>query len=149
MRLAPAPLAALALLLSLATPVPAADYAPGVRSKVVLKTTVTSNGEAIRYPVGGRPEVTAAEVEIAPGAETGFHLHPGPVYAWMVAGSMTIDAAGGSSRTYVAGDAIVEMTGVPHSGRNTGSVPAKLLVFYLGTEGASVTVPTRVPASKP
>jgi hypothetical protein len=28
-----------------------ADYASGVKSKIVLKTTVTANGEQIRYPV--------------------------------------------------------------------------------------------------
>ncbi len=141
MRIATRQAALFPFLLLLAGPAPAADYANGVKSKVVLKTTVTSNGEPIRYPSGGRPEVTAAEVEIAPGAETGFHSHPGPVYAWVVAGSLTIEAAGGGSKTYVAGDPIVEMTGVAHSGRNTGAVPARLLVFYLGTEGSPVTVP--------
>ena len=142
MRLVPA---ALALALALATDAPAADYASGVKSKVVVKTTVTASGEQIRYPATGRPEVTAADVEIAPGAETGFHLHPGPVYAWVTSGSMTVDVAGGASRTYGPGDAIVEMTGVPHNGRNTGTVPARLLVFYLGVEGSPVTVPVKLP----
>ncbi len=149
MRLTPAFALRVALALSLVAPgalclpAPAADYASGVRSKIVLRTTVTSNGEPIRYPSGGRPEVTAAEVEIAPGAETGFHSHPGPVYAWVVAGTLTIEAAGGGSKTYVTGDPIVEMTGASHSGRNAGTVPAKLLVFYLGTEGSPVTVPVK------
>lgn len=67
-------------------PVPAADYAAGVKSKVVLKTTVTASGEKIRYPVTDRPQVTAAEVEIAPGAVTGNHEHPGPVYALVISG---------------------------------------------------------------
>ena len=140
MRIVPAALAlALALTLAPASPAPAADYASGVKTRIVLKTTVTANGEKIRYPVADSPEVTAAEVEIAPGAETGAHFHPGPVYAWVVAGSLTVEAAGGGTKTYGPGDPIIEVTGVGHNGRNTGAVPARLLVFYLGVEGKPVT----------
>lgn len=127
------------LALALALPGPAADYATGVKSRIVLRTTVTANGEPIRYPVTDRAEVTAAEVEIAPGAETGAHLHDGPVYAWVVSGSLTVALPGGGAKTYGPGDPIIEVTGVPHNGRNAGTVPARLLVFYLGVQDRPVT----------
>lgn len=127
------------LALALVLPAPAADYATGVKSRIVLKTTVTANGERIRYPVTDRAEVTAAEVEIAPGAETGAHLHDGPVYAWVVSGALTVALPGGGAKTYGPGDPIIEVTGVPHNGRNTGTVPVRLLVFYLGVQDQPLT----------
>lgn len=127
------------LALALVLPAPAADYATGVKSRIVLKTTVTANGERIRYPVTDRAEVTAAEVEIAPGAETGAHLHDGPVYAWVVSGALTVALPGGGAKTYGPGDPIIEVTGVPHNGRNTGTVPVRLLVFYLGVQDRPLT----------
>ena len=142
MRLVPAGPAAFALALALALPAraPAADYGSGVSVKVVLKTTVTASGEKFRYPVTDRAEVTASEVEIAPGADTGLHRHPGPVLAWVVSGTLSVDVAGGETKTYTAGQPIVEVVGLDHVGKNRGTVPVRLLVFYLGAEGAPLTV---------
>jgi quercetin dioxygenase-like cupin family protein len=114
---------------------PAGEYKSGVSARVVLRTTKTSNGEKIAYLRTDVAEVTAMTVEIAPGAETGWHIHPVPVYAWVVIGSLTIDLEGGKSNTYKEGDAIVEAVGAKHNGRNTGPVPVRLLVFYTGAEG--------------
>ena len=111
-------------------------YSPnGVTATTVLKTDVTSDGTAISYPKADRPVVTAATVDFPPGAETGWHLHPVPVYAWVVAGSITVELEGGSAKTYSAGEAFVEAVGKRHNGRNTGSVPGRLLVYYMGAEG--------------
>ncbi len=128
----------LTLLLILAGAVSGADYEARVQAKVILKTTVTSDGRKIAYPVTENPEVTAIAVEIPPGAETGWHVHPVPVYAWLVSGTLTVDLEGGKSNSYAAGDAIVEVVGTRHNGRNTGTVPAKLLVFYTGVAGEPV-----------
>src|SRR5512140_3748620 len=121
-------LATVLLLGSLAT---GAEYESAVRAKVVLKTTTTSSGQKLAYPVGN-PEVTAMTVEIPPGVETGWHFHPIPVYAWVVSGSLTVDLEGGRSTSYSVGDPIVEAVNVRHNGRNTGDIPVKLLVFYTG-----------------
>ena len=111
------------------------DDKGGVISTLVLKTTTKSSGDPVRYPVALNPEVTAAIIDFPPGAETGWHLHTVPVYAWVVAGNVSIELEGGRSRTFKEGEAIVETVGVRHIGRNTGSVPARLLVFYTGAEG--------------
>ena len=131
----------LAALLSVPAAAPAAeggDYTGGVKSKLVLRTTTTSSGDPIRYPAGGTPEVTALIVDFPPGAETGWHLHAVPVYSWVVSGSVTVEMEGGKSKTFQEGEAIVEMVGLKHLGRNTGTVPARLLVFYTGLEGKPI-----------
>lgn len=114
----------------------AGDYAGGVSAKLVLRTTTTSSGEKVAYPTTKQAEITAMRVDIAPGSETGWHLHPFPVYAWVVSGSLTIELEGGKRHSYEEGDAIVEAVGTLHNGKNQGTVPVRLLVFYTGSEGA-------------
>lgn len=113
--------------------------AQGVTSRVVLKTSVTADGEKLRYPVTDRPEVTAVEIEIAPGGRTGLHSHPVPVLAWVAAGTLTVEYEGGKIRTFEPGDPLVETVGRRHEGRNLGTVPVRLLVFYVGAEGTPNT----------
>lgn len=138
-RIAAPFLLAIALGLPLAAPAAeGGDYKGGVKSKLVLRTTTTSSGDPIRYPEGGTPEVTALIVDFPPGAETGWHLHAVPVYSWVVSGSVTVEMEGGKSKTFQEGEAIVEMVGKKHLGRNTGTVPARLLVFYTGLEGKPI-----------
>ena len=114
---------------------PAGQYSTGVKARVVLKTTTTGSGEKIAYLKTGSPEVTAMTVDIPPGTETGWHVHRVPVYAWVVSGALTVELEGGSRNAYKEGDAIVEAVGVGHNGKNLGTVPVRLLVFYTGLEG--------------
>jgi quercetin dioxygenase-like cupin family protein len=79
-------------------------------------------------------------VELAPGAETGWHKHPGPVYAYVVAGKLSVTLESGKELAYGAGDAIIEVVNVMHNGKNSGSEPVKLAVFYLGTEGTPTVI---------
>lgn len=111
------------------------EYAGAVTATIALKTTKTAAGQPIVYPTGGPAEVTATIVTIAPGAETGWHAHEVPVYAWVVAGTLRVEYDGAAPVTLKAGEPLVEAVGVAHNGRNTGSEPVKLLVFYTGIEG--------------
>jgi quercetin dioxygenase-like cupin family protein len=113
----------------------AADYSSGVTAKMLTKTTVTGNGQKIAYPVTDMAEVTAMTVDLAPGSETGWHKHPVPVYAYVVSGSLAVEIEGGKEPTFKTGDAIIEVVNTLHNGRNRGSEPVKLAVFYLGVEG--------------
>jgi quercetin dioxygenase-like cupin family protein len=74
-------------------------------------------------------------VELAPGAETGWHEHPVPVYGYVVSGSLSVELENGKLISFSAGEAIIEVVNTMHNGRNSGAVPVKLAVFYLGAEG--------------
>lgn len=113
-----------------------ADYNTGVTAKLLKKTTVTSNGQKIMYPQTDRAEVTAMTVEVAPGAETGWHKHPVPVYAYVIAGNLSLELEDGKHLSFNAGDVIIEVVNTMHNGKNSGTEPVKLVVFYLGVEGA-------------
>ena len=138
MRIAPA----LFVLIFFGTPVARgadAGEAQGLTSRVVLKTSVTADGGKLRYPVTDKAEVSAVEIEIAPGGRTGLHSHPVPVLAWVVAGTLTVEYDEGMVRTFTAGDPLVETVARRHEARNLGTVPVRLLVFYVGVQGTPNT----------
>jgi len=113
----------------------AADYSSGVLAKVLLKTSVTGNGQKIAYPLTDNAEVTAMTVELAPGSETGWHKHPIPVYAYVISGRLSVELEDGSLLSFGAGEAVIEVVDTLHDGRNMGTEPVKLAVFYLGAKG--------------
>lgn len=93
---------------------------------------MTADGKKIAYPVTTNPEVTAMLVEIAPKAETGWHKHDVPVYAYVLAGELEVALEGGKHVTYKSGDAIIEVVGTQHNGINKGKEAVRLVVFYTG-----------------
>lgn len=111
------------------------DYNSGVSATVLKKSIVTGNGKKIVYPATDKAEVTAMMVELAPCAETGWHAHPIPVYAYVVSGTLDVELEGGQVITYQSGDAIFEVVNTLHNGRNQGFDTVRLAVFYTGVEG--------------
>lgn len=116
------------------------EYRGGVSVREMAKTTFTADGQPVRYLVTDKPEVTALVVEISPGGETGWHLHPVPVYAYIIKGALEVEMENGDIHTYNEGDAVIEMVGKPHNGKNRGEIPVKLAAFYTGEQGAPNTV---------
>lgn len=122
------------------SPASGAEYEGKITVRQLTKTTVTSNGQPIKYLKTDKPEVTAAIVEIPRGGETGWHFHPVPLYAYVLSGTLEIKTENGEIHTYHAGDAIIEMVDAAHNGKNRGNVPVKLVAFYTGGVGVPNTV---------
>lgn len=133
------------LFLAPAMPLRGADYAGAVKADKLLVTTTAGNGQPHRYLATDKPEVTAMTVEIAVGGETGWHQHTLPVYAYVLAGKLSVELADGRTLNFSQGDAIVEVQNLAHNGRNSGSEPVKLIVFYTGEVGRPLSVKTAAP----
>jgi quercetin dioxygenase-like cupin family protein len=129
------PATVLLALLNLPLAVLGADYQGSVTATVVKKSQTTGNGQKIVYPVTDRAEVTAMTVDLASGAETGWHSHPIPVYAYVLSGVLDVELEDGQVITYRSGDAIIEVVNTLHNGRNQGPDPVRLAVFYTGVAG--------------
>lgn len=123
----------------------AAEYDTGVKGEVILETETMSNGEPIDYLDTDHPKVTVMMIEIAPGAQTGWHRHPIEVYAYVISGQLTMSIEGGKTITFNEREAFVEVVKLRHNGVNNGKVPVKLVAFYLGAKG----VPNVMKADKP
>jgi quercetin dioxygenase-like cupin family protein len=118
----------------------AADYEGAVKVSVIKKATTAANGQKLAYPKTENPEVTAALVEIPPGGDTGWHAHPILVYAYVLSGAITVELEGGEQYDFREGEVILEVVDTPHIGRNRGTAPAKLVVFYSGAMGEKGTI---------
>jgi quercetin dioxygenase-like cupin family protein len=105
----------------------------------LLKAQTTWNGRPIEYPKG-QAEVSSFVFEIAPGAETGWHLHPISSFAYMLQGELEVRLKSGEHKRFKSGDAFAEVVNTLHNGRNIGTVPVRIVVFYAGETGATLTI---------
>lgn len=80
-------------------------------------------------------------VEIAPGAREVRHTHPGPLFGYILEGTLTLEHEGRPTATYKAGDAFVVDAGRIHQGINAGTVPVKLLATLMVESGKPPTSP--------
>jgi len=106
-------------------------YTPAIVVTPLLVTGATASGQPIVYPKTDSPEVRMLLVEIPAGAETGWHRHPMPAYAYVLSGSVTVELEDGKRYTFHAGEAFAETVGVLHNGKNTGTEPARIVMTVL------------------
>jgi quercetin dioxygenase-like cupin family protein len=127
-------------------PVQAIEQTKAVQVTTVLKTQTSWDGQPLRYPAG-QAEVTGMLIDIAPGGETGWHLHPVPSFGMVLEGELEVTLKDGRRNRLKAGDALAEVVNTAHNGRNIGTVPVKLVVFYAGSKGQPLSekVPALVP----
>ena len=110
--------------------------------------------DSVRIVVTTGPSLlTVQSVIIEPGAVVPWHTHPGWENTVVTSGEVVLVAASDPScapRRVGAGQAFDIPARTPHSARNDGRAPARLIVTYLGTPpGASLASPATRPASCP
>ena len=110
-----------------------AQQAPKVSP--VVKATATASGQKLQYPQTDRPEIESVLIEIAPGGESGRHMHPVLTYGYVVEGKLTVEMDDSSAREYAAGSGFLESVNTWHNGKNLGQAPVKVLVVFVSEEG--------------
>lgn len=113
--------------------------AVGFKPAPVLQTSTTVAGQPIEYPLF-RNQVTAFLVEIAPGGQSGRHMHPAPMFLYVTEGELTYEVDGQPPKLYKPGQAFVEGVRVWHNAINRGSGPLKFLAVLHGEEGVPTTI---------
>jgi len=134
------PAAALILLALLAPTSRAQDS--GYPAVPLLSTGKDVVGETLHYPKGAA-HVTAAIVTIAPGSKTIVHKHGVPMFGYILDGELTVDYGKHGTRTYRPGQALMEAMDVAHFGINSSSQPVRILVVYMGADGAKDVIPVK------
>jgi quercetin dioxygenase-like cupin family protein len=111
---------------------PADDARPIGRS-------VPISSEALPNVPGKR--VTIVRVTYAPGGYTPPHRHAGSVIAYVTAGTIRSQLAGGSVETFKVGESFFEPPGAIHLvSENASSIePAELIAIFVADEGATLT----------
>jgi quercetin dioxygenase-like cupin family protein len=109
----------------------------GRTTKPLLKATRTVIGQRLIYPRKGTPAIESMIVEIAPGGESGWHLHPYPTYVYVLQGTLHVELEGGRRHKIGRGRAALEVTRSWHNAKNRGKRPLKLLMVYAGLRAKS------------
>lgn len=94
-------------------------------------------------------EYVVTRITVAPGGGTGWHYHPGEVFGFISAGTMThYDGGCTVDAVYHAGAPVKEGVGpgFVHNGRNEGLVPLVMEVVYINPVGAPKSVEVPGPA---
>jgi len=97
----------------------------GIKRTILLRTD---------DPGSPKYEAVMAIAEIAPGASSGRHRHPGVEVAYVLEGSMVVEHDGEAPITIKAGEALKNEAAV-HNAKNIGKGPVKILAVYLVEKG--------------
>lgn len=111
-----------------------------VEVQTLAKSTASWDGNLLPKFPSGQPEITILRITIPPKTSLPVHKHPVINAGVMLKGELTVLTEDGRRLHLKAGEPIVEVVDNWHYGRNEGSVPAEILVFYAGTEALPITV---------
>ena len=100
--------------------------------------------DLISEPLGEmqNPEVTMLTLTLAPGSNSHPHRHTGPVFAYILEGSIENQVDPGPAKTYQRGDFFYEPPMHVHRQMKnlSATAPAKILVVQVSEKGKSFTV---------
>lgn len=96
--------------------------------------------QPLSYPTDGPARIQSVIVTMLPGEETGPHSHPYPTYGYILEGELTVSYPLGARKVYKEGEAVLEAVNTVHDGKNTGTVPLRILVVFMGLEGQPNTI---------
>jgi quercetin dioxygenase-like cupin family protein len=102
-----------------------------------LTRTIVGRGDV---SVAGR-EAVVARVEVAPGARSGRHTHPGDEISYVVSGQGQLIIDGQPPRTIKAGESFVVPAGLVHDAHNDGTAPISLVGVYVVEKGKPLATP--------
>jgi quercetin dioxygenase-like cupin family protein len=108
-----------------------APAAGGVQRILLTKADVS---------VPGR-EADAMRAEIAPGASTGRHTHPGDEIDYVLQGQLDITFDGQPPHQLKAGDALIIPMGTVHNAVNVGSTTALISAVFIVEKGKPLATP--------
>ena len=106
----------------------------GLKITPLVETTTTITGQPIRFPHGDN-QLVAVVAEVAPGGQVGRHMHPVPLFVYMLEGRLDIEVEGHGTHTFSAGEGFAEVINTWHNGRNLGDTPARFLIVFSGQKG--------------
>lgn len=94
----------------------AIETTAAVKVASALKTSPSWDDALLTY-TRGQAEITGVRIEIAPGGETGWHLHAVPSFDVVLQGRLEITLKNGKNNVVKAGDILAEVVNTAHSGK--------------------------------
>ena len=114
-------------------------------AQVLRQATSAWDGSPLPPYPAGTPQVTVLRITLPPGHAVPLHRHPAINAGYVVSGELTIVNEAGRSQRFTAGEAAIETVDQWHYGRNDGTEPTVLIVFYAGLADQPLSVPRPAP----
>src|SRR5258708_26868509 len=95
--------------------------------------------------VNGPTDVLQSLLVFQPGAETGWHIHPGPVVVVVKSGAITETHANGCLTVHPAGSVFFETAGEVHNATNHTGIVAEVYATFLSPAGSQPLIPVQNP----
>ena len=111
-----------------------------VRVQVLAKTGTSWDGSPLPSYPAGTPQVTILRITVPPGVQLPWHEHPVINSGVLLRGELTVVTEEGKTLHLHAGDSIVEVVDKWHYGKNEGTEPAEIIVFYAGVKDNPITI---------
>ncbi|MBP3846671.1 cupin domain-containing protein [bacterium] len=108
--------------------------------EVLLKTTSTWDNAEYKKLKIKKPEVSVLKIIINVNEELPMHKHDLVNIAYVKKGILTVVTDKNEEITLHEGECLPELIGKYHYGKNTGSEPVELIVFYIGEKGTPLSV---------
>jgi len=116
-----------------------ASFHAAASEEYVSKANVTTLYKAPLQGVDGK-EMVVKHFAIPPKFVGGKHMHPGPVFVYVLEGELTIQLAN-ETKTFKAGELYPEDIGAAMVGKNlSGTDDLELLVFQVGDIGKPMMI---------
>jgi len=111
----------------------------GLTLTPILQTSTTFADQPIRFPQGDN-QLVAVLAEVSPGGQVGRHMHPNPLFVYILEGALTIEMEGHGTHTFSAGEGLAEVVNMWHNGRNLGDTPVKFLIVFAAQNGTPTII---------
>ncbi len=106
----------------------------------LVETSKSWNGASLPKYLDGKPKVTILKIIIPPKTKLKMHKHPGINAGVLLKGELTVISESNDTLHLKAGEPIVELVNSWHYGKNEGTEPVEIIIFYAGIEGTPITV---------
>ena len=109
----------------------AEDSSSKIQIETVLQTASSWDGTPYKAYPAGQPKISVLKITIPPLTKMKWHSHPFPNAGYILSGDLTVEKRDGTTKHFVAGEAIAETVNSVHRGV-TGEAGVVLIVFYAG-----------------
>ena len=108
--------------------------------KEIAKSSISWDGATLPDYPAGTPEITILKIIIPGKTQLPLHKHPVINAGVLLKGELTVITESKKILHLKAGDSIVELVNKWHYGKNEGTEPAEIIVFYAGIKNQPITI---------
>lgn len=115
-----------------------ADLSLVQQVETLIQSTSSWDGTPYKAYPPGQPQITVLRITLPPHTTMAWHSHPMPIAGYILSGELTIEKRDGTTKQFVAGQAVAETIESIHRG-TTGATPVVVIAFCPGTPGVPVS----------